>query len=82
MPILKHYPYRSPAQVSAKSRDSGFSVAHSGARAVFTQTAGSIYRSARQLETPLAPDFLEFELTHQKSLLGTMLMQRVLLRKP
>ena len=82
MPLLKHYPYRSPAQVGAKSQDSGFSVAHSGSRAVFTQTAGSIYRTARKLETPDAPDFLEFELSRQKSLLETMWAQRKLLRKP
>ena len=82
MPVLKHYPYRSPVQVGAKSQDSGFSVAHSHSRAVFTKTAGSIYRSARQLEAPAAPDFLEFELRRQKSLLGTMWAQRKLLRKP
>lgn len=82
MPVLKHYPYRSPAQVTAKSQDSGFSVAHSQSRAVFTQTAGSIYRSARKLEHPVTPDFREFELKRQKSLLETMLAQRRLLRKP
>ncbi len=82
MPVLKHYPYRSPVQVNAKAQDAGFSVAHSGARAVFTQTAGNIYRSARQLQTPLAPDFMEFERSRQKSLLETMWMQRRLLKKP
>ena len=82
MPVLKHYPYRSPVQVSAKSQDSGFSVAHSQSKAVFTQTAGSIYRTARRLETPLTPDFMEFELSNQKSLVQTMMAQRKLLRKP
>ncbi len=82
MPVLKHYPYRSPVQVGAKAQDSGFSVAHSQSRAVFTQTAGSIYRSARQLESSVTPDFLEFELRRQKSLLGTMWAQCKLLRKP
>jgi hypothetical protein len=81
MPVLKHYPYRSPAQVAGKSQQPGFSVAHSGAQGVWRETAQPIYRTARRLEHPEAPDFGEFELRRQKSLLHMFLAQRKLLRR-
>jgi hypothetical protein len=81
LPILKHYPYRSPAQVLAKAQHPGFSVAHSSQSAAFRETAQPIYRTAQRLENPAAPDFGEFELRRQRSLLHTFLRQRKLLAR-
>ncbi|NJK43139.1 MAG: hypothetical protein HC933_01720 [Pleurocapsa sp. SU_196_0] len=81
MPVLKHYPYRSPAQMNAKSGASGFSVAHAHPQAIFRETAQPIYRTACQLEQPERPDFGAFEMLRQPSLLGMLWQQRALLNR-
>jgi Glycosyl transferase family 2 len=81
MPVLKHYPYRSPAQMNAKSGASGFSVAHAQPQAIFRETAQPIYRSAHRLGHPETPDFGVFELSRQPSLLAMLVRQRGLLNR-
>ena len=76
MPVLKHYPYRSVAQVQAKARSPGFSGGHTLPR-VYRDTAQPIYRTAREFHG----DFGEFELQRQGSLLAMTLRQRRLLNQ-
>ena len=76
MPILKHYPYRSVAQMQAKGLEPGFSGGHADPQ-VFRETAQPMYRVARRFHG----DFGAFELARQGSLLGMVLRQRGLLRR-
>jgi hypothetical protein len=80
MPILKHYTYRSPHQVTAKRLNPGMSAAQLHQTA-FQTTAQSIYAKAIKLENPMQPVFDGFEMQEQKSLLHTFLIQQKLLRK-
>jgi glycosyltransferase involved in cell wall biosynthesis len=73
MPILKHYSYRSPAQMNAKYQNQGMSQANWQGTNYFRRTAEPVYRFAYQLENSHSPDFAEFEMRRQKSLLHTFL---------
>jgi hypothetical protein len=66
LPVLKHYPYRSPSQVTAKRASGGFSESwYDGP--VFRETFSSEYRTARRF----SGDFGELELERQGSLLSS-----------
>jgi Glycosyl transferase family 2 len=80
MPILKHYTYRSPAQILGKNLQPGLS-ASTLQQAVFRTTAQDIYKYGIQLKNPLQPDFGRLELAHQKSLLHTFLLQKSYLQR-
>jgi glycosyltransferase involved in cell wall biosynthesis len=80
MPILKHYSYRSPWQMNAKKINSGMSEANWHNANVFRETAEPLYRYAYQLENTTKPDFAEFELQKQKTLLHLFLKFKQLTR--
>jgi glycosyltransferase involved in cell wall biosynthesis len=81
MPIFKHYAFRSPAQIIAKQHNPGFSAVHGSHQDMFSETAQPIYRTAHCLENPLHPDFGEFEMDRQGSLLQTFLKQKTLVQR-
>ncbi|HWG85915.1 MAG TPA: glycosyltransferase family 2 protein [Deinococcales bacterium] len=74
LPVLRHYPYRSPAQVLGKRADAGLSA--SDFTRVYRETAGPAYRTARRFQG----DFGEWELARQPHIALSWLRWRRLMR--